>query len=169
MDETRLDEFISKMSADMNAYARELHEKQLIADIILIYKTYGDYDGYKTHVEKINNEIKKYNEDAMMFKVGEPKLSFTYRVERPLLSKRIFDFIKTLSSVSLGKPLPYSLESEEGPSLITDTTPTAKAMEEYKKFLDSLYTTSFDWHTGEPVILRDVKRELLCEDERGKE
>lgn len=143
MDETRLDEFINKMSAEIDSYVRELHEKQLIADIILIYRTHGDYDGYKAHVEKINNEIRKYNEDAMMFKVGEPKLSFTYKVERPLLSKRIFNFIKALSSASLGRPLPYSLESEEGPSLITDTTPTAEAMEEYRKFLGGLYHDCF--------------------------
>ena len=167
MDTTRLDEFINKMSADMNAYVRELHEKQLIADIILIYRTYGDYEEYKAHVEKVNNEVRKYNDEAMIFKVGEPRLYFNYRVERPILSKRIFDFIKTLSSASLGEPLPYSVESEIGPSLITDTTSTVEAMEEYRKFMDRLYTDCFKWSGVEPEPI--IVREPLCEDERGED
>lgn len=168
MDETRLDEFISKMSAEVDSYVRELHEKQLIADILLIYNVGGDYESYENSVREINTKIREYNRKAMMFTPGETKLGFTYKVERPILSKRIFDFICSLAKIkeiSPSKPLPYSLHE----SRIIDTTPTAEAMEEYRKFLGGLYHDSFKWHGigPEPVIVR----EPLCEDEteRGEE
>lgn len=165
MDETRLDEFISKMSADMNAYVRELHEKQLIADIILIYNICGDYETYENAIRTINEDIREYNRKAMTFTPDETKLGFTYKVERPLLSKRIFDFICSLAEVkeiSPSRSLPYSLHEFK-----LEPKPTAEAMEEYRKFLDDLSHDCFKWSGIEPKPI--IVREPLCEDERGKE